>query len=274
MLNQNSRLQLTIWIVIIQSFIVTFGGAAFASCKAPHYRKGVIWENSQAETIMQISIRLEDFKPLRLVCLAQALKEKYPDRKMMAISIFSSHNAAKYYRIHSGDIVGPTTNWAAQMHGTYLYDADKHLEYVEMLPLGAYSSFTTRIDLPAQNDFECRLEINRRCLVALEHIDYPGDLLKAHVSGIVSLTGMIARDGRLRSVKAIDADATPTNSKLGLMEAAVDNLKTWRFEPTDRESFIQIKYSYVIDDSVAAGETLGSEFHLPSEVVIRARVLH
>jgi TonB family protein len=259
-------------LVIGAVFLTTFfQRSALAACDPPQYEKALIYEDSQSSTLMQISIRLSDFAPSKLVCLAEALKRSYPGRKKIGVSIFSSYDAAKHYRLVQGDFVGKRPNWGAEMHGDYFYDADKHVEYVEILPLGAHSPFATRIDLPSSRAPQCQLQIGDRCLLATGALQYPGDAVKSGNSGTVTLTGTIARDGKLTGVRVAVASLSLVKDGGLLESAAVQDLKSWRFEPTTHEEPVRITYTYEISPPDTGREKPTIEFDLPHRVIIRAK---
>ena len=95
--------------------------AARAECQAPKYRKGFVWEDSSLELGMNISIRMSDFAPDRLVCLAQALRQRYQGRKKMLVLFFGSSKAARNCKSPVlGDHFAPVTNWSLQNYGAQL----------------------------------------------------------------------------------------------------------------------------------------------------------
>src|SRR6266536_5058396 len=94
-------------IVLVCSVGFSMATSAFAPCVAPDYRLGHVVVDSQSDVLVAVSIRLNDFAPAKLVCLAGALKQRYRDRKSVDVLIFSSPVAAKYYRRY--EIEGPRT---------------------------------------------------------------------------------------------------------------------------------------------------------------------
>ncbi len=222
---------------------------------------------------MYISIRPGDFSLGNLICLAQTLKESHPGWESAMIVIFSSHDAAKYYQLSSVENL-PGAVWGKQLHAEYDFDAGAHEEYLLIMPLGdkkssSFSTYTTRIDLPVATTPHCRLEMNGRCLFVLEDPEYPSDALKAKLSDTVTLTGTIARDGKMTSIEVADASSTSSEWKNMFMREAVNNLKTWRLEPAQRQDTIRITYSYTIDRSLPQRGQTDVQFALPNEIAIR-----
>ena len=257
-------------IMVIMLLILNAGLCAAAECHAPRYRKGHVWEDSRSTIVMNISISMSDFAPDHLVCLADQLRRRYRDRKEGLISIFDTNVAARRYISPTlPDSVTPFVNWAAQMHGVYHFDTDKHEEVVEILPLGPNGSFGTKIDLHAATIPPCTLQLAGRCLLAFDNIDYPWNALKAGVSGTVTLRGVITHDGRLKHVEAVD-EVHPNSVKSPLVNAALQNLKTWRLAPARDQSPLTITYSYVIEDFGHPRPT-SVKFELPHKVEIRGR---
>ncbi len=271
-----SRSKSGIRVVLLACLVLTLGSSLFGACDAPHYRKGVVWENSQSVILMDISIRPSDFAPSRLACLAENLRQRYPDRRTRTIFIFSSHAAAEQYRPYYGDAVGgPAIDWSRQMHGVYSYDSDKGDEYLELMPLGQGSGpYVSRIDLSGATPRHCRLQINGRCLLAAENLRYPWDALKAKVSGTVTLTASIRPDGRMAGVQVVEGNVNAGESNSLLAHAASEALRIWRFEPAQHEDSLRITYQYAIDGSPDDEKKPRLEFDLPSKIIIRARPIY
>lgn len=116
-------------------FVLAEAISAFGACRAPHYRRGRILVDKPSEIVLGISIRLEDFAPDRLTCLAGELRRGFPARSVMA-EIFSSHQAALHYSPGNVDVPQAAKEAQLKMHGSYTYDAKTHEEYVEILPDG------------------------------------------------------------------------------------------------------------------------------------------
>lgn len=258
------------WRPILPLLFVLTSGTCFAgNCSVPKYREGHVWEDTPSSLMMNISIRIADFAPARLVCLAKALQRRYSDRTQISIPIFSSRAAAKHYtHVFGGDFVGkPRVMWELQMHALYSFDADKRQDYMAIMPFGSSGQFETRINLPATVIPKCTLEITDRCLLALDDLKYPWDALNTKASGTVTVVGVIARDGMVKDV-ALAPEPNPGEIHGLLVEAALKNLKTWRFETASHSDPIRIAYSYIIETSGSAGHT-SFQFDLPRKVEIR-----
>jgi hypothetical protein len=214
-------------------------------------------------------------EPDRLVCLAKALKYKYRDRGSISVYIFSSYGAAKRYfpfpAVVDFSSVEPL-KWARQMHASYFYDVSKGEEYLEVMPLGASQGgiYDTRIDLPVVSKPQCRLELNHRCLVALDEITYPTRAVEAKISGLVTLTGTIARDGLMRDIQLVESNVNPGSGREQLVNEALHNLASWQFASGGHRDTVRITYRYILDPSLTfPGPAV--EVALPDQVVIRAR---
>jgi hypothetical protein len=254
-----------------------------AECVPPHYREAQVWEKSKTTVLMAVSMQLRDFAPSRLVCLAAAFKQKYPGRSDISIMIFSSHEVAKRYTVGRGDY-GPVKGakqrqlqsyvyWIRQLHAIYVYDNEKREEYIEIKSLGSDfdSPYDTRIDLPSVESPHCRLEMDGRCLLAIEEILYPADLLKAGVSGTVTLTGTILRNGKIADVKVNDGVVKPGEPRYKLVDEAMKILNSWRFEEAKRQSAFQLSFVYQFDPSLPERGWSTATFALPNQVTISGR---
>jgi len=219
-----------------------------------------------------ISIPLQDFTPSKLVCLATSLKQRYRDRSNILIYIFSSHEASRISMAFQ-EYGKETADAFAQIHALYTLDGYKQEEYVRVLPAGMRPSvvptegpYSTRIDLPAATTPHCHQEINNRCLIALEYINYPDEAL---TSGKVVLTAGITRGGVVNHVRVVKTESVPPGAERLLANAAAVNLSSWRLEPGPRQESIQITYSYSIDNSLRHVDGAQVRWALPNEVAIR-----
>jgi hypothetical protein len=161
---------------------------------------GRIWGDTKSTLGMNVSIQMEDFAPENLGCLAEAFNHRYHDRKRIIILIFGAHWASKYYDPNKSnpfiedDYSKQRKASVQQMHASYVYDIERHEHYVDIYPCG-HKSFVspsnlpyTRIDLPVVSKPQYQLQINGRCLIALDDIEYPFDAKKERVTGSVTLT--------------------------------------------------------------------------------------
>lgn len=251
------------------------GLGAFAQCHAPRYQAGATFVDSTSVLVRSISIPLQDFSPSKLVCLATRLRERYRERSNILVNIFSSRKAA-WTGITVQEYDEKLWRTFAQMHARYSLDADKHEEYIEILPLGVVPSwpqrarpYSTRIDFPVATAPRCRLEINSRCLVALADLDYPRKELKKKASGTVTLAGTITCGGELTRVRVVKAEIHPTGENNPLVNAAVQNLSSWRVEAGPHREAIRVTYSYVIDNSLPDTDPTQVQWALPNEVTIK-----
>ncbi|HZU26175.1 MAG TPA: energy transducer TonB [Bryobacteraceae bacterium] len=247
--------------------------AAQSACVAPRYRQALTLADSKSELITNISISPRAFAPTSIICLATALKQRYGVRPRMIISIFASAEAAS----NSPGILSPETNpedtaMLAQMHARYVYDQQRHEEYVEMIPALDLSSargglYTTRIDLPVSGTPHCRLEVHDRCVIALKRPDYPDDA-EVGASGLVTLAATIRPDGRITGVRVDQVQASPRDAAGALSRNAVENLSSWQLEPAHRREAIRISYSYAIDNRLSYLKPAEVSWNLPAGLTI------
>jgi len=213
----------------------------FADCGVPHYRIGKIYENTAPSILLDISVRPELLGRDSLICLADALRQKYRAPEVV-IGIFSSYKAAVNYKILTVDYPKNGVLWASKQHAQYYYSAERHEEYLLLIPdglsLGVKSPFNTRIDLPPVRKPSCKLEINDRCLVQFEHIDLPAD----EGPGLVILKGRVQRSGKVTAVRVV-ADMSSSAPSPALIDFAQRNLRSWTFEPGQYEDEVRIVYS-------------------------------
>ena len=87
--------------------------------------------------------------------------------------------------------------------------------------------------------------------------------LKAHLFGGITLAGTVTR------VRATKVSAGPINGG-PLVYAAVENLKTWRLEPSKGETSVEVVYSYVPEDSGAVSKRESIQWIPPNQVLVKA----
>ena len=244
--------------------------SVFGACKAPHYRVGKILENSASDITFHISVRLEDFAPGRLICLAGALRQKYPERNVTAL-IFSSHEAAKGFQPASVEAVPVEYRYQSMLHASYIYDVERDENYLQIWPNGVTADadlgISTFIGLTVKGTPSCTLAINGRCLLEFQHIYYPSYEIQAEISGHVTLAGSIWRKGATSDLAVVDAKADPPERQSALIDWAKRNFITWRFEPAKHKDAVRMTYRFeVADPSIRHEHRV--VFQLPDEVRI------
>ena len=141
------------------------------------------------------------------------------------------------------------------MHSVYVLDTNRNEEYLKFIPLhedGSHNEtgpFDTRIDLPTATP-HCRLEVKDRCIVALDDLTHPYEALQQKVIGTVTLSAGISLRGNLQQIRVLSAAVIPPSGRALLIKAAVKNLSSWYLEPATHSDFLQITYSYELDDSL------------------------
>ena len=250
-----------------------------STCQAPRFSVGRAITESSSLVALTISIRPEDFTRERLVCLAHALRARYNKTAAIDIAIFSSLDAARDYTVARGDEEPPVyrrydrySNMLRQLHATYVFSAVRSEEFLILKPLGNNfgGPYDTRIDLPTSEP-GCDFQVKGRCLVALDHIEYPSEVLAAREAGTVVLTATIRRNGQVNGIRVATASGSTAAGRAMLIREARENLETWRFEAMPRIDTIQMTYSYVIDPAIPQqGIDVVVRLELPDRVVVTA----
>jgi hypothetical protein len=249
----------------------------FGACAAPHYRIERTLADNASGALIHVSIRLEDFVPEKLICLARALREKYPGRDLMA-RVFSSRDAALGYT--SSTETPGHVQYESKLHAVYFYQQHPHKDYVVILPDGndrGVDDFDTLVELPAKGVPTCKLAVNGRCLLEFQHIYYPdsedrkyypGSEDRKEIAGRVNISGSIRRDGVVSDLVVVDAKVDPPQRQSVLVDSAMHNLSTWRFQPAKHQDGIRITYDFAVTNSPLVGYEHDVEFQLPKEVRI------
>lgn len=272
MLEHNKILKLLFIFGVLSTSI--FCSSACAECAAPQYGIGRVSADTSEVFDIDISIKLQDFDPSRLVCLASALKQQHTDRRTISVYIFSSHEAAENYVPLTGVDDSPKmVAWARKLHAMYFYNADKQEDYLLLIPDGLSlendSPFNTRINLPITKAPRCRLELHDRCLLEFEHFNYAFGDNEPETSGVVVLSGTINKNGKLSKIHAMHTEVSPSVSQSLLLDKAIHNLSTWRFTSSRATNRLQITYSFEIVDSPALKYKTHVQFSLPDRVTIQ-----
>lgn len=249
---------------------------AHAQCDPPHYRVGRNFSNAALGVgSLYVSVRPGDFSPDKLICLAETMKKQHPEWKRLGILFFTSADAARYFQTNAGDCVRDCqfrAKWQAELHALYSLEPGAQAESLAILPMGYLgSSYDTWFKLPLVTKVRCHLEINERCLMALDKIEYPPLALQAKASGTINVSGTIGSDGKIRRIRVLEANVKPEASTSLLASAAAKNFATWRLEPREDRDKIRVLYTYSIVEPENSADQLGTEFKLPKEVVVRGR---
>ncbi len=283
MLSGSRRAHAAVCVGVMVYALSPVANSAAARCAPPVYREGNVWENTKTAVEMTASIAAADFARPKLVCLAEALRKRYPGRKKIEVLIFSSAEAARSYHgdLDVGDDPIPSSAepagrhdaaWAArQLHAVYSYVAAPREEHVTIKPTGYSwdSPEDTRITLPVTLMPRCRLELTGRCLLALDDVLYDGQAYASKIAATITVTGIVTPRGLLTDMRVADAKSVPPGDADSLTRHTIDNLKSWRLEPASRQDTFRLTYSYAIDSSLRPGEVV-VRFGLPNQVTIRA----
>lgn len=244
---------------------------AAAQCTPPQFRIGRDLINYESESgAVHISLRPTDFTLGKLVCLARSLRRQHPTWKNVSVLMFSSEDAA--VRFVGGKMGVPDDLWRfdKEMRAFYSLDALRQEEYLAITPagFGGTEFYDTRIDLRVTATPHCRFELNARCLLALDEIAYPDEALRRKVSGKVTVTGAVTREGKLTNLTISDGGGRLVQADDSLGRAAIDNLKTWWLEPAQRTDGLRITFSYEIDASLPRRGQVDVQLALPGQITI------
>jgi hypothetical protein len=97
----------------------------------------------------------------------------------------------------------------------------------------------TKIDLSAPTVPPCKLQIDNRCMLNLDHIDPP----RNETPSSVTLTAEIEPSGSVSEVHVVDVNKDSPAAQRSLADFALQNLKSWRFESSPNKNDIRIVYS-------------------------------
>jgi TonB family protein len=267
------------WIVRIALSVsaLTVPAAAHAQCRAPTYVVALnfIAPHGSIGT-MQVSVDPADVTVETLVCLARILRVEHPEWTDVFVPILDSYEAARSFQ---PDMSMNLENWRPSddkhVRAVYFLDSKPAREYLQFTPLGweqtyPTGDFGTRIDFLAADAVNprCPVAFGDRCLMALAAYRYPDERRKENVFGSVTLTARIARSGEVVAIRN-----TATTGGAGLVREAMQNLRSWRFEPAPHEDAIEITYNYISDLEIPPG-TVTVQLESPNLVTFRANPIN
>ncbi len=248
------------------------GTTALAQCQAPKFRTEQEFDGAKAGVTVSVSISLGDFTPPRLVCLAERFRQTYTQRVPLYVLIFSSSEAAKYYRPWAphtdqspvNDRI-PGRRYAKDLHAVYQYDPGKGEEFIEVKPIGSDLPLQTdtRLVLPSERVPPCATQIANRCLLSADEIQYPLEAYQHRVSGSAIVSGLVSRNGTVTSIRSVSSDSESPGFEVVFARAALSILKTWRFRNDARQNPMKMVFEFVIDAALPPDATsvefLGSD---------------
>lgn len=219
--------------------------------------------------MIDLSIRLEDFAPSKLICLAENLDRRYGGRSIQAF-LFSTREAARYSIPVTVDPSPAQLRYRFAFHGYYSHNRETGEQFLQIMPSvhgqEHGSPFLTQIDLPANGAPVCRLAIDNRCLLEFHDLGKPSTQEAPNPSGAITIGATIGRNGKVSNLKVTGAAVASEKDRPVLAEAALANLRTWRFEPVARTSPIRITYRFRISNTPPTANDRWMRFKLPEEV--------
>lgn len=220
--------------------------------------------------LLCVSVAPRDLTVRTLTCLARTLKRQREADKGFVVLFFSSREAAERFL---PPVEGHSPGWSKQLRALYSFDPDKPEESLMITPMGYVMSpsLVTTLDLSSTAVPHCQLELQGRCVMeATANITYPQAALNARASGMITVTGTIKRDGGISDARVAHADVNPGQEERDLADAALLDLRAWRFDAGEHDDPIRITYSYSIDTSLPHGGAAMVRWSPPDQVRIRA----
>ncbi len=263
----------TLTLVIASLMFLLAATPAVAACTEPRYQTGRDFTNEQLGLVaLHVAVDHADLSVERLACLAEHLRARNPLWKRGSVLIFGSLSAARDYV--GGNVEVPYQGRASnprqqavidafwdsqrQLRATYAFDVDKAEQSLTISPFGTVGAelgavWDTTFQLPLRGPARCRLELGGRCVMSIGKmreypIPYPAEALRKQISGAVTVTATVRRDGSI-TVGEVSKRSSGTAADI-LETAAIENFKTWLVEPSARSQSIRITYSYSIDRSL------------------------
>jgi len=190
----------------------------------------------------------------RLLCLQQSLRVAHPEWVGVTVLVFSSRRAAIRFDADTIASVGVVGAYHDDVRAVYWIGPSKDGDTLTLTPLGwellQEGDYNTVVVFPVQPTAVCRIELNHRCVLALQRIRYPLDALRRKASGSVTVTGTITAQGAPTDMQVAAVDADGTRERDWFIQSAVENLRTWRFDPAPMDQAFRITIVFSADASL------------------------
>ena len=205
--------------------------------------------------VAKVSIKPEDLSTAKLACVASRLSETHPSWGDVSVWIFDSADAAKHFSWNQiGHSVVPEieanqAEYEKRWRATYTIDAVKDEAFL-LIPTLSWrpERYETRIDLPLKGKPRCRFDVADRCLISAGAPDYP-EAVEGSLEGSVRVDVLVTPRGTISSARVAEVESgSADGGGQAFARAAIENVKTWRFDPAEREDAATINYRFEFVD--------------------------
>ena len=284
----------------------TFAADASSPCGVPDFK--VAHEFVLAgEGVVPLSVSRRDLTVAKLVCLSRALVATHPEWINIDVYVFDSEFAAAAYNPGWDmstpgpfrDSRGRIYSWwdictmlratlsvrREQTSGASLTIQPLGLEFwsfdaAERIARGAAEGpasgvwntaqdFRSTIQI-ADRTHECRVALFGRCLLIATPLRYPAEALSSGASAHVTLTGELAKDGRVKDIRLETAPALSGGAESAFVREATRHLDSLRFEAAPRTQRLRLTYAFEVTASVPYPHLLQVELGFPERISVRA----
>jgi hypothetical protein len=196
---------------------------------------------------MTIAIAEEAFTRPALRCLAGALAREQRGARALGVTIFDSKWAADRY----SPGLSSASKIISHLHASYVKDETG--QYLYLHPIGAdgHGLFESRLNLQGNSPDDCRLSIQNRCLMAMDHLARLPVTLES-VPEPIQLTVELNSAGRLRHVVIVSRGLTGMARQFA--EHTATTMKGWRFEPAAGGRPIPLAVTARVSGSLNSGQ--------------------
>ena len=213
------------------------------------------------EGTVRLTIAPEDLSLANLVCLSKTLNVSRPEWQNVAVLVFDSATAARGYKMYQNEYPGAVR----AVYALNRLKAQESLS-VALFADSDLSQYDTKIDLASGAIPRCRFEVSARCLLVLRQSPTVPAFSRTMKMGTVTVAGRIERSGVVTDIRTAQApEARPAND--ALVSQAASNLASWKFEPSNTESYLSVTYTYQLDTNIIRPVL---EFDSPTRVTVRA----
>jgi hypothetical protein len=209
-----------------------------------------------------ITLRPDEVSLQNLLCVAARLKEEHRAWNDVRVAMFDSVDVAQAYRFEWRDVGAllpqqRELSYERQKIATYVLRRAAGEEWL-LLRLFALKEeeYETRLRLPLSGRPHCRFEFSDRCLLSAQEPRFPR-AESGELQSSVTIAGDVNPRGQFTNLRVVETRGVPAPAVEAFSSSALDNARTWRFDPASGHDSVQIRFEY-IGERASPTSTLGA----------------
>lgn len=256
-------------IMVAQILLISICSAVCADTPQEkiNYRVGAVVSRDGSRIVQNVSIAPERFTREDLISLAKELQKRYSQRyNQILISIFDDQYAATQRPALLIEARERDYEVYQHEHASYIMKKGTGEDYLTLEPDLWNDSTHTRLQIQTDQTDDCAVQISQgRCLMIIaKHLRYPEEAWRNDEIGDLVLRVTVASNGLVTRAELV---GEPSISQL-LKNAALDDARSWRFEPGTVNAELNVTYRFRLTGSSDTFRREIVRYNLPKEVVI------